>query len=234
MKTIVKIFILVAIATLPSLSRAEEDKDFNKWIELAEKGYITKQEAATAIEKVELERMAADEESLRQHYEIQKQQRELEKEEIYYRAMIPITICIAIALCIAVVSIFYFRNQRRKDEQEKEMLNKLIDKGILTQAHPATLELFNKQKSAITIKNFISDATITGIGFGILTKGGKLADIIILVASILYWVGLFRIIVRSITAITMYAIKRKVNKKVSESSTTTPADRREKIAEVIE
>ena len=234
MKTIVKIFILAAIATLPSLSRAEEDKDFNKWIELAEKGYITKQEAATAIEKVELERMAADEESLRQHYEIQKQQRELEKEEIYYRAMIPITICIAIALCIAVVSIFYFRNQRRKDEQKKEMLNKLIDKGILTQAHPATLELFNKQKSAVTIKNFISDATITGIGFGILTKGGKLVDIIIFVASILYWVGLFRIIVRSITAITMYAIKRKVNKKVSESSTTTPADSNEKIAEVIE
>ena len=234
MKTIVKIIILVAIVTLPSLSQAQVDNDFNKWIELAEKGYITKQEAATAIEKVELERMAADEESLRQHYEIQKQQRELEKEEIYYRAMIPIAFCIAIALCIAVVSIFYFRNQRRKDEQEKEMLDKLIDKGILTQAHPATLELFNKQKSAVTIKNFISDATITGIGLGILTKGSDFADIIILVASILYWVGLFRIIVRCITAIAMYVIKRKVNKKVTESSTTTPADRREKVAEVIE
>ena len=234
MKTIVKIIILVAIVTLPSLSRAQVDNDFNKWIELAEKGYITKQEAATAIEKVELERMAADEESLRQHYEIQKQQRELEKEEIYYRAMIPIAFCIAIALCIAVVSIFYFRNQRRKDEQEKEMLNKLIDKGILTQAHPATLELFNKQKSAVTIKNFISDATITGIGLGILTKGSDFADIIILVASILYWVGLFRIIVRCITAIAMYVIKRKVNNKVTKGSTTTPADRREKVAEVIE
>ena len=234
MKTIVKIIILVAIVTLPSLSQAQVDNDFNKWIELAEKGYITKQEAATAIEKVELERMAADEESLRQHYEIQKQQRELEKEEIYYRAMIPIAFCIATAVCIAVVSIFYFRNQRRKDEQEKEMLDKLIDKGILTQAHPATLELFNKQKSAVTIKNFISDATITGIGLGILTKGSDFADIIILVASILYWVGLFRIIVRCITAIAMYVIKRKVNKKVTESSTTTPADRREKVAEVIE
>lgn len=234
MKTIVKIIILVAIVTLPSLSRAEENKDFNKWIELAEKGYITKQEAATAIEKVELERMAANEESMRQHYEIQKQQRELEKEEIYYRAMIPITICIATALCIAVISIFYFRNQRRKDEQEKEMLNKLIDKGILTQAHPATLELFNKQKSAVTIKNFISDATITGIGLGILTKGSDFADIIILVASILYWVGLFRIIVRCITAIAMYVIKRKVNNKVTKGSTTTPADKKEKVAEVIE
>ena len=210
MKTIVKIFILAAMATLPSLSKAQADNDFNNWIELAEKGYITKQEAATAIEKDELQKMETNEEALKQHYEIQKQQRELEKEEIYYRAMIPIAFCIATALCIAVVSIFYFRNQRRKDEQEKEMLNKLIDKGILTQAHPATLELFNKQKSAVTIKNFISDATITGIGFGILTNGSYFADIIILVASILYWVGLFRIIVRCITAIAMFVIKKKL------------------------
>ena len=40
----------MAMAALPSLSRAEEDKDFNKWIELAEKGSITKQEAAKRME----------------------------------------------------------------------------------------------------------------------------------------------------------------------------------------
>ena len=218
MKQIVKTILLVAIIAIqPTLSEAQTD--YKQWMELAEQGYITKEEAATAIDKLELERMENTRLAMEQNHEKDMRQAAIIHSEEICRAIIPIVATIAIVGGIVLVSMFAFRNQRRKDEQEKEMLNKLIDKGVFTQGEAVNLELFNAQKSVTTSKNFITDATIAGIGFGFINVGNAWADIILAFANILFWVGILRLTVRTAIAIVKFVKDKKVNKKVENGST---------------
>lgn len=218
MKQIVKTILLVAIiAILPTLSKAQTD--YKQWMELAEQGYITKEEAATAIEKTELERMENTRLAMEQNHEKDMRQAAIIHSEEIIRGIIPIVATIAIVGGIVLVSMFAFRNQRRKDEQENEILNKLIDKGVFTQGEAVNLELFNAQKSVTTSKNFITDATIAGIGFGFINICTGWADIILAFANILFWVGVLRLTMRTAIAIAKFVKDKKVNKKVENSST---------------
>ena len=220
MKQIVKTILFMAIiAILPTLSEAQTD--YKQWMELAEQGYITKEEAATAIEKTELERMENTRLAMEQNHEKDMRQAAIIHSEKICRAIIPIVAIIAITGGIVLVSMFAFRTLRRKDEQKKEMLNKLIDKGVFTQGEPVNLELFNAQKSVITSKNFITDATIAGIGYGFISICTAWADIILAFANILFWVGILRLTVRTAIAIVKFVKDKKVNKKVENSSTET-------------
>lgn len=220
MKQIVKTILFMAIiAILPTLSEAQTD--YKQWMELAEQGYITKEEAATAIDKLELERMENTRLAMKQNHEKDMRQAAIIHSEKICRAIIPIVAIIAITGGIVLVSMFAFRTLRRKDEQKKEMLNKLIDKGVFTQGEPVNLELFNAQKSVITSKNFITDATIAGIGYGFISICTAWADIILAFANILFWVGILRLTVRTAIAIVKFVKDKKVNKKVENSSTET-------------
>lgn len=222
MKQIVKTILFVAIiAILPTLSEAQTD--YKQWVELAEQGYITKKEAATAIEKLELERMENSRLAMEQNHEKNMRQAAIENNEEICRALIPIVATIAITSGIVLVSMLAFRNQRRKDEQEKEMLNKLIDKGVFTQGEAVNLELFNAQKSVTTGKNFITDATIAGIGYGFISICTAWADIILAFANILFWVGILRLTVRTAIALVKFVKDIKVNKKVENGSTESTA-----------
>ncbi len=208
---------MAIIAILPTLSKAQTD--YKQWMELAEQGYITKEEAATAIEKTELERMENTRLAMEQNHEKDMRQAAIIHSEEICRAIIPIVATIAITGGIVLVSMFAFRNQRRKDEQENEILNKLIDKGVFTQGEAVNLELFNAQKSVTTSKNFITDATIAGIGFGFINICTGWADIILAFANILFWVGILRLTVRTAIAIAKFVKDKKVNKKVENGST---------------
>ncbi len=222
MKRIVKTILFMAIMAIqPTLSVAQTD--YKQWMELAEQGYITKEEAATAIEKLELEKTENTRLAMEQSHEMNMRQAAINNNEEICRALIPIVATIAITSGIVLVSMLAFRNLRRKDEQEKEMLNKLIDKGVFTQKEPVNLELFNAQKSVTTSKNFITDATIAGIGFGIIDISTGWADIIVVFANILLWVGILRLIVRTAIVLAKSIKNKKVNKKVENSSTESAA-----------
>lgn len=222
MKQIVKTILFMAIiAIIPTLSEAQTD--YKQWMELAEQGYITKEEAATAIEKLELERMENTRLAMKQNHEKDMRQAAIIHSEKICRAIIPIVAIIAITGGIVLVSMFAFRNLRRKDEQKKEMFNKLIDKGVFTQGESVNLELFNAQKSVTTSKNFITDATIAGIGYGFISICTAWADIILAFANILFWVGILRLTVRTAIAIVKFVKDKKVNKKVENSSTESTA-----------
>lgn len=222
MKRIVETILFMAIMAIqPTLSVAQTD--YKQWMELAEQGYITKEEVATAIEKLELEKMENTRLAMEQSHEMNMRQAAIENNEEICRALIPIVATIAITSGIVLVSMLAFRNQRRKYEQEKEMLNKLIDKGVFTQKEPVNLELFNAQKSVTTSKNFITDATIAGIGFGIIDISTGWADIIVVFANILLWVGILRLIVRTAIVLAKSIKNKKVNKKVENSSTESAA-----------
>ena len=222
MKRIVKTILLVAmIAILPTLSQAQTE--YKQWMELAEQGYITKEEAATAIDKLEMERMENTRLAMEQNHEKNMRQAEIMADEELYRAMIPIVATIAITSAIVLVSMLAFRSQRRKDEQEKEMLNKLIDKGVFTQGEKVNLELFNTQKSITTAKNYITDATMIGVGLAPVISAKGLADVILIAANILLWVGILRLAVRTTIAIAKFIKETKYNNKVKNSFTETTA-----------
>lgn len=229
MKRIAKTILLAAmIAISPTLSQAQTN--FSQWTKLAEEGYITKEMAATAIEKLELERMENTRLAMEQNHEKDMQQAAIIHREEICRAMIPIVATIAFAGSIVLVSMLAFRNQRRKDEQEKEILNKLIDKGVFTQGEPVNLELLNAQKSITTAKNYITDATMIGIGLAFVISAKGWADIILIAANILLWVGVLRLTVRTAIALAKFMKEKKVNNKVKNSSAetaTTPAGNQE-------
>lgn len=220
MKRIAKTILLVAmIAILPTLSQAQTN--FSQWTKLAEEGYITKEMAATAIEKEELEKWENTRLSMEQNHEKDMRQAEIMADEELYRAMVPIVATIAITSAIVLISMLAFRNQRRKDEQEKEILNKLIDKGVFTQGEPVNLELLNAQKSITTAKNYITDATMIGIGLAFVISAKGWVDIILIAANILLWVGVLRLTVRTAIALAKFMKEKKVNNKVKNSSAET-------------
>lgn len=215
MKTIAKIVLLLVMTITPTLSQGETTK--NKWIELAESGYITKEQAVTAIEKEELDRWEMQELSAKQGYEVQKREYEMDEQQNYFQFMLIITTIVATSLCIIIVTIIVFRYKRRKNEKENETLNKLIDKGVLSQGNPANIELLMPKKEVVSANKFMTDATIMGIGFaGLVCNNGEFVYLLELISHILLWVGLSRIIVRTAIAI---AIKEKNNKR---GATTEP------------
>ena len=227
MKTIAKIVLLLAMVVTPTLSHGETS--INKWVELAEKGYITKEEAKTAIEKEELSLWEMQELSAKQGYEIQKRNYDMDEQQIRFQFMMIVTTIIATSLCIIIVTIITFRHKRRKNEKENETLNKLIDNGVLSQANPTNIELLMPKKEVVSANKFITDATITGIGFaGLQSANGGYADILELIFHILLWVGLSRIIVRTAIVIAK-TIKGK--KKVSENATKEPTTCNEKVVD---
>lgn len=222
MKRIAKTILLAAmIAILPTLSQAQTN--FSQWTKLAEEGYITKEMAATAIEKEELEKSENSRRALELNSEEQKRRFELEKYETFYQGMTAIVGCITIMGGIVLVVMLAFRNQRRKDEQEKEILKKLIDKGVFTQGEPVNLELLNAQKSITTAKNYITDATMIGIGLASVISAKGWVDIILIAANILLWVGVLRLTVRTAIALAKFVKDKKVNKKVENISTESAA-----------
>lgn len=217
MKTIAKIVLLLVMTITPTLSQGETTK--NKWIELAESGYITKEQAVTAIEKEELDRWEMQELSAKQGYEVQKREYEMDEQQNYFQFMLIITTIVATSLCIIIVTIIVFRYKRRKNEKENETLNKLIDKGVLSQGNPANIELLMPKKEVVSANKFMTDATIMGIGFaGLVCNNGEFVYLLELISHILLWVGLSRIIVRTAIAIAK-AIKEKNNKR---GATTEP------------
>lgn len=220
MKRIAKTILLAAmIAILPTLSQAQTN--FSQWTKLAEEGYITKEMAATAIEKEEIEKSENSRRALELNSEEQKRRFELEKYENFYQGMTAIVGCITIIGGIVLVAMLAFRNQRRKDEQEKEMLDKLIEKGVFTQGEPVSLEFFNAQKSITTAKNYITDATMIGVGMAFVFSNTNWTDIISLAANILLWVGVLRLTVRTAIALAKFMKEKKVNNKVKNSSAET-------------
>ncbi len=217
MKTIAKIVLLLVMTITPTLSQGETTK--NKWIELAESGYITKEQAVTAIEKEELDRWEMQKLSAKQGYEVQKRNYEMDEQQNYFQFMLIITTIVATSLCIIIVTIIVFRYKRRKNEKENETLNKLIDKGVLSQGNPANIELLMPKKEVVSANKFMTDATIMGIGFaGLVCNNGEFVYLLELIFHILLWVGLSRIIVRTAIAIAK-AIKEKNNKR---GATTEP------------
>lgn len=141
-----------------------------------------------------------------------------------------------------IVLVLCLRHSRRKAEDHKELINKLIDNNLLNSTEPISKEAIEAlMKPKKTEKErFIGDATLLGLGIGLfvgaleIIHGGP-EDFLGLAGVILIGLGLFRLIIRTITTI----IERRNAKRKLETKLMEEAVRKQRTdivqeAEVIE
>ena len=127
---------------------------------------------------------------------------------------------------VITIVILCLRHSRRKAEDHKELINKLIDNNLLNSTEPIrkeAIEALMKPKKSEKEK-FITDATLVGLGLGLgFGSGevhGRLSDIMAVAALVLLFYGAIRIIIRTIFIIVVYLINKKKTsntKKVEET-----------------
>ena len=129
-----------------------------------------------------------------------------------------IIVCIIAAGIAALV--LCLRHSRRKAEDHKELINKLIDNNLLNSTEPISkeaIEALMKPKKSDKDK-FITDATLVGlglgIGFGSGTVHGGISDILEVAAFILLFLGALRLVIRTFFMIIGYFANKKRKSKI--------------------
>ena len=116
---------------------------------------------------------------------------------------------------VITIVILCLRHSRRKAEDHKELINKLIDNNLLNSTEPISkeaIEALMKPKKSEKDK-FITDATLMGIGFGLgFASGsihGDLSDVFEVAAFILLFLGALRSAIRIISIVVVYFVNKK-------------------------
>ena len=140
-----------------------------------------------------------------------------------------------------IVLVLCLRHSRRKAEDHKELINKLIDNNLLNSTEPISKEAIEAlMKPKKTEKErFIGDATLLGLGIGLFVGASALRggpdDLLSFAGMTLAGLGLLRLIIRTITTI----IERRNAKRKLETKLMEEAVRKQRTdivqeAEVIE
>lgn len=204
MKNFLRIILVTFIMLFPTLSQAQHNIT-----QLVKDSVISVQQAEKIIQQQQAD----------QHYLMVEEQHRID--HIIELVSICIVI-ILIALPILLSIVYFFRYLGKKDVREKEFLMGLVDKGAITDANNENLNsIINaKREKSITAQNkFLVDATMLGIGFAVMFSeitGARINDFILLIAIILFFSGLLRLIVRTIFLI--IEIKKKKRKNADNNS----------------
>ena len=118
------------------------------------------------------------------------------------------------------IVILCLRHSRRKAEDHKELINKLIDNNLLNSTEPISkeaIEALMKPKKSDKDK-FITDATLVGLGLGIGFGSGSvhndLGDFLEAAATVLLFLGALRLVIRTIFMIIGYFANKKRKSKI--------------------
>ena len=119
-----------------------------------------------------------------------------------------------------IVLVLCLRHSRRKAEDHKELINKLIDNNLLNSTEPISkeaIEALMKPKKSDKDK-IITDVTLVGLGFGFGSASGTvhggLSDILEVAAYILLFLGALRLVIRTILIIIGYFANKKRKAKI--------------------
>ena len=114
-----------------------------------------------------------------------------------------IWIPVALFGCVIGIVVLYLRHSRKKAEDHKELINKLIDNNLLNSSETISKEtieaLMNPKSKKNEKERYITDATILGIGIAasIICMAEHLSEGMALISFILAGIGLFRIVTRA-------------------------------------
>ncbi len=205
MKNILRIILVTFIMLLPTLSQAQHNIT-----QLVKDSVITVQQAEKIIQQQQAD----------QHYLMVEGEKRIDN-IVEFVCICIVIILIALPIFLSIV--YFFRYLGKKDVREKEFLMGLVDKGGINNANNENLNsIINaKREKSITAQNkFLVDATMLGIGFAVMfsefTCDARINDFILLIAIILFFSGLLRLIVRTIFLI--IEIKKKKRKNADNNS----------------
>lgn len=195
MKNILRIILVTFIMLLPTLSQAQHNIT-----QLVKDSVITVQQAEKIIQQQQSD----------QHYLMVQGEDRIDR-IIESVSIFIVTILIVLPILLSIV--YFFRYLTKKDVREKEFLMGLVDKGAINNANNENLNsIINaKREKSITAQNkFLVDATMLGIGFAVMFNG-RIDKFILLIAMILFFSGLLRLIVRTIFLIIEMKKKKRKN-----------------------
>ena len=205
MKKFFRMLLLAAVALMPVVGMAQDnnERDYAWERQMRSQQYADSVKAAQQEAEFEHERIMAEAEGAN----IQAIMRTFFNEDIILLIVLAGSVITIVALCL--------RHSRRKAEDHKELINKLIENNLLNSTEPISKEaieaLMEPKKS--DKDKIITDATLVGLSFGLGYGSGEvhggLSDIMEVSAYVLLFYGAIRIIIRTISIIVVYFINKK-------------------------
>ena len=192
MKKFFKVLLLAAVALMPVMGMAQtsNERDYNWERQMRSQEYADSVQAAKQQAEYEhKERMAEIKDAA-----LKNLNRTIFNEDIW--------LLIVLAGGTITIVILCLRHSRRKAEDHKELINKLIDNNLLNSTEPIskeTIEALMKPKKSEKDK-YITDATLLGIGLAasiICAEAKDLDEFTGLISFILAGIGLLRIVTRA-------------------------------------
>ena len=191
MKKFFKVLLLAAVALMPvmGMAQTENERDY------AWERQMRSQEYADSVQAAKQQAQYAHEMAMHSMTSGYRQQR---FDAFWNSGVLPCCILGAGAILVLVLCL---RHSRRKAEDHKELINKLIDNNLLNSTEPIskeTIEALMKPKKSDK-ERYIFDATLLGIGIAasIISVAEHLAQGFILISFILAGIGLLRIVTRA-------------------------------------
>lgn len=193
MKKFFKVLLLAAVALMPvmGMAQTENERDYAWEQQMRSQEYLDSVKAATKQAEYEHE-----EKMLHMRNEFKARRFNLFWDEDLWLLFV-------FAGCTIIIVALCLRHSRRKAEDHKELINKLIDNNLLNSTEPISkeaIEALMKPKKSEKDK-YITDATLLGVGLaGIiicivedLNKNSELG----LIFFVLTGIGLLRIVTRA-------------------------------------
>lgn len=210
MKKFFKVLLLAAVALMPvmGMAQTENERDYAWERQMRSKEY------ADSVQAAKQQAQYAHEMAMHSMKSGYRQQR---FDAFWNSGVLPCCILGAGAILVLVLCLHH---SRRKAEDHKELINKLIDKNLLNSSEPISkeaIEALMKPKKSEK-ERFIGDATMLGLGIGLILAGqGRDADIVEIATYaglILCGLGLLRLIIRTISVTIGYIINKKKESKI--------------------
>ena len=210
MKKFFKVLLLAAVALMPVMGMAQ---DYNS--------PEAKYERTRQIKEYEDSVQAAKQQAQYAHemamHSMTSGYRQQRFDAFWNSGVLPCCILGAGAILVLVLCL---RHSRRKAEDHKELINKLIDNNLLNSTEPISkeaIEALMKPKKSDKDK-IITDATLVGLGLGIGFASNKLQgganEILVFAAYILLFLGAIRLVIRTIFMIIGYFANKKRKSKI--------------------
>ena len=209
MKKFFKVLLLAAVALMPVMGMAQTNVSQEQW----EREMRLKQYE----DSMTLARLQANNEHLQNMAEIKHQSQITKMRTIWNEDL---WILFVFAGCTITIVVLCLRHSRRKAEDHKELINKLIDNNLLNSTEPISkeaIEALMKPKKSDKDK-IITDATLVGLGLGLGFASNKLQgganEILVFAAYILLFLGALRLVIRTIFMIIGYFANKKRKSKI--------------------
>ena len=205
MKKFFRMLLLAAVALMPVVGMAQDNNERD----YAWERQMRSQQYADSVKAAQQQAEFVHEQNMTQ---LKSSQRQSMINQLWDRDYIALFI---FAGGIVTIVALCLRHSRRKAEDHKELINKLIDNNLLNSSETISkeaIEALMKPKKSDKDK-IITDATLVGLGFGLgfasSQAHGQLGNFLAAAATVLLFLGALRLVIRAIFIIVDYFINKK-------------------------